>query len=101
MDNKEHNNEHEHQHITPYSTYVIVWLALLALTSITVTIAGISLGAYTLAVALFIAAVKSYLVINIFMHIKYEEKIFKVFLVLSGLTLVVIFALTFFDFTYR
>ncbi len=100
MDNQEHKNEHEH-HITPYSTYVYVWLGLIALTSITVTIAGISLGDYTLAVALLIAAVKSYLVINIFMHIKYEELIFKVFLILSGLTLLVIFALTFFDFTYR
>lgn len=100
MDNQEHKNEHE-QHITPYSTYVIVWLALMALTSITVTVAGISLGAYTLAVAMFIAAIKSFLVINIFMHIKHEEAIFKVFLFLSGMTLLVIFALTFFDFTYR
>jgi cytochrome c oxidase subunit 4 len=101
MDNQEHNNEEHQQHITPYSTYVIVWLGLIAFTSITVTIAGISLGDYTLGVALLIAAVKSYLVINIFMHIKYEELIFKVFLVVSGLTLLVIFALTFFDFTYR
>ncbi len=84
-----------------YSTYIIVWLALLAFTSITVTIAGVSLGRYTLLVALLIAAIKSALVINIFMHIKFDEKIFKVFLALSGLTLLVIFILTFFDFIYR
>lgn len=99
MDNKDHN--HEEQHITPYSTYVIVWLALIALTSITVTVAGISLGDYTLAVAMLIAAVKSGLVISIFMHIKFDQPIFKVFLLLSGLTLLVIFILTFFDFIYR
>lgn len=93
-------NGHEHTG-TNYITLIIVWIGLLALTSITVSIAGFNLGAYTLLVAMFIAAVKSFLVINIFMHIKYEEKIFKVFLLISGFTLVVIFLLTFSDFLYR
>lgn len=95
--------EHENhkQHITPYTTYLIVWVALLAFTSITVSVAGISLGNFTLFVALLIAAIKSALVINIFMHIKFEEKIFKVFLLLSGMTLLVIFILTFTDFSFR
>ncbi|KAF0151303.1 MAG: cytochrome c oxidase subunit IV [Ignavibacteria bacterium] len=84
-----------------YSTYIFVWLALLAFTSITVTVAGIDLGNYTMLVALGIAAIKSVLVINIFMHIKYEEKIFKVFLLLSLFTLLSIFILTLFDIIYR
>jgi len=94
----EHGNN---KHITPYSTYLIVWVALLAFTSITVSVAGINLGNLTLFVALVIAAIKSALVINIFMHIKFEEKIFKVFLLLSGMTLLVIFLLTFTDFSFR
>jgi cytochrome c oxidase subunit 4 len=93
--------KHEHKHHIGYSTYVLVWLALLAFTSITVTVAGISLGDYTLFVALFIAAIKSALVINIFMHIKFDEPIFKVFIAVSGFTLLVIFILTFFDVIYR
>jgi len=91
------NNKH---HIG-YGTYILVWLALLAFTSITVTIAGVDLGRYTLFIALTIAAIKSALVINIFMHIKFDEPIFKVFIGISGATLLVIFALTFFDFIYR
>ncbi|MFA8341745.1 MAG: cytochrome C oxidase subunit IV family protein [Rhodothermaceae bacterium] len=91
---------HEHTGAN-YITLIIVWIGLLALTSITVSIAGINLGAYTLFVAMLIAAIKSFLVINIFMHIKYEEKIFKFFLLISGFTLVVIFLLTFADFFYR
>lgn len=94
-------SNHDKQHITPYSMYVIVWLGLLALTTITVTVAGISLGKFTIFIALAIAAIKSALVINIFMHIKFEEAIFKVFLLVSGMTLLVIFVLTFVDFTYR
>ncbi len=84
-------------HITGYGVYFLVWIALIALTSITVTIAGIDLGTISLAIALLIAAIKSSLVINIFMHIKFEEAIFKVFIFVSLITLVVIFILTFFD----
>ncbi len=94
----EHTSKQKHP---GYLTYVFVWLALLAFTSITVTVAGVSLGKYTLFIALAIAAIKSALVINIFMHIKFEEKIFKVFLALSGMTLLIIFVLTFFDFLFR
>ena len=86
---------------TSYITLIIVWIGLLALTSITVSVAGLNLGAYTMFVALLIASIKSYLVVSIFMHIKYEEKIFKLFLLISGFTLVVIFALTFSDIIYR
>ncbi|MBI5806785.1 MAG: cytochrome C oxidase subunit IV family protein [Ignavibacteriales bacterium] len=92
--------EHTKKH-PGYLTYVLVWMALLVFTSITVTIAGIDLGKYTLLIAMFIAAIKSSLVINVFMHIRFEEKIFKVFLLLSGMTLLIIFVLTFSDFLFR
>lgn len=94
------NVKHSQKHPT-YVTYVLVWLGLLALTSITVTVAGVNFGNYTLLIAMLIAAVKSALVINIFMHIKFDEPIFKVFLLLSGVTLFIIFLLTFFDIIYR
>jgi len=90
----------ENHHIG-YLTYILVWLTLIAFTALTVTVAGISLGKYTLFIALLIAAIKSALVINIFMHIKLDEPIFKVFLGLSGFTLIVIFVLTFVDYIYR
>ena len=93
--------ESNDKHQFGYLTYIFVWLSLIAFTALTVTVAGVSLGKYTLLVALLIAAVKSALVINIFMHIKFDEPIFKVFLALSGFTLIVIFILTFVDFLYR
>lgn len=93
----EHGNTENKTHSHGYGIYVLVWLGLIALTSITVTVAGIDFGSIALAIALLIAAIKSSLVINFFMHIKYEEPIFKVFILLSGMTLLVIFILTFFD----
>mgnify|MGYP000900412354 FL=1 len=94
----EHNNTEKHG--SSYTTLILVWIGLLALTSITVTVAGISLGQYTLFVALLIAAIKSGFVINIFMHIKFEDPIFKVFIAVSGVTLIVIFFLTFADYLF-
>ena len=94
-------NKENHQHVIGYGTYLIVWLSLIVLTSITVTVAGFNLGTWTLFVALGIAAVKSTLVINVFMHIKYEDTIFKIFLLLSLATLTIIFVLTYFDVYFR
>jgi cytochrome c oxidase subunit IV len=94
----EANNKEQH---IGYGTYILVWLSLLVFTSITVTVAGVNLGRYTLFIALLIAAIKSGLVINIFMHIKFDEPIFKVFIALSGFTLFIVFLLTFFDILYR
>lgn len=94
MQHEESKNE---RHVTGYGTYILVWLGLIGLTSLTVTVAGIDFGMAALGVALLIAAIKSTLVINIFMHIKFDEPIFRVFLVVSIFTLLVIFILTAFD----
>ncbi len=92
--------KHEPELIS-YGTYILVWLALLALTALTAVVAGINLMAFTVIVALLIALTKASLVVNIFMHIKFEDFIFKVFLGIAGFTLVVIFALTFADVYFR
>ncbi len=91
----------KHDHSIGYGAYVLVWLSLLSLTVITVAVAGIDLGGYILPVALFVAAVKSFLVINVFMHIKFDELIFKVFIGVTLLILVAVFALTAFDLATR
>jgi cytochrome c oxidase subunit 4 len=86
-----------HAHDPRYGINVIIWITLLSLTVITVAVAGIDLGNYTLFVAMLIAAIKSTFVINYFMHIKFEDLIFKIFLILVILVLAVIFVLTAFD----
>lgn len=91
----------KHEAPVSYGTYVLVWLALMALTAITAVVAGINLAAFTLVIALLIAVVKSSLVVNVFMGVKYGDRIFKVFLVIAGSTLFVIFFLTFTDVYFR
>lgn len=90
-----------HEHIVNYGTYILVWLALLALTALTVTIAGLNLGNLTVVVALVIAMIKSILVVNVFMHIKFDQIMFKIFVLVGILTLLAIFILTFSDYLFR
>lgn len=95
------NEKETHPHIVGYGTYVVVWLSLLALTAITVAVAGIHFGGATLIIALVIAVIKSALVLNIFMHIKFDDVVFKVFVAVAILTLSSAFILTFFDYLFR
>ena len=91
----------EHSHIVPYRTFIIVWLVLLALTGITVAAAQVHFGALNIWIALGIATLKAGLVIAFFMHMKYEQPLFKLAL-LSALAILAIFiGLTFLDVLYR
>ncbi len=98
-----HDHAAESKHAEPigYGTYILVWLALIALTALTAVVSGVNLAAFTVVVALVIALTKASLVVNIFMHIKFEDFIFKIFLSIAGFTLIVIFTLTFADVYFR
>ncbi|NTW67428.1 MAG: cytochrome-c oxidase [Nitrospirae bacterium] len=88
-------------HIVPHKTFLLVWLALLALTAITVTVAELHLGRFSMLTALAIASLKAGLVLWFFMHLKYESRLFKWLLLAPIVTLAVIIGLTFFDIWYR
>lgn len=68
---------HEHH---GYGIFVMIWVALVALTALTVGVAGVDMGYYTIYVAMFIAIIKAMLVINYFMHIKFDHILVKVLL---------------------
>ena len=91
----------EHAHIVPYRTFIIVWVALLVLTGITVAVAQYNLGALNVWVALGIATLKAGLVIAFFMHMKYETPFFKLALLAALAILAIFIGLTFVDVLYR
>lgn len=83
-----------------YGIYIIVWIALLALTGLTVAVAGIDIGGLTIATALIIASVKAYLVLTVFMHLKNEGKAFTVFVLVAAFFLAITFILLFSDYSF-
>ncbi|HIJ88296.1 MAG TPA: cytochrome-c oxidase [Desulfuromonadales bacterium] len=91
----------EHHHIVSYGKLTGIWLALLALTALTVAITRVDLGGYKVLGALTIACVKSGLVIAVFMHMKYEGRLLRWLLFLALVTLAIFIGLTFFDVLYR
>jgi cytochrome c oxidase subunit 4 len=88
-------------HDPKYGINIMIWLILVSLTILTIAVSGINLAPLTLFVALVIAAIKSSFVINYFMHIKFEDTLFKIFLILVILVLCVVFILTGFDIFLR
>lgn len=97
----ENNEIHKHEHSVGYGYYVLIWLTLISLTCVTVAVAGLNFGSYILLIAMIVAGIKSMLVINVFMHIKFEDPVFKLFFALIIATLIVLFVLTSFDVLFR
>jgi cytochrome c oxidase subunit 4 len=101
MANQNDDGRIAHAHNPTYGMHIMVWATLIGLTIITVAVAGIDLGVFTLPVALLIAGIKSALVVNIFMHIKFDDILFKIFFLLVVATLLVVLILTGFDVFFR
>lgn len=95
---------HEHAeeaHQMPYKMYVGVWLALIALTGITVLASVIDMKQMAIFVALLVACAKSTLVVLYFMHIAFEKRVFWWFLIATIATYVTFVLLTFADYAFR
>ena len=96
-----HSHQHEEIHGVGYGILVLVWLGLVVLTGLTVVVSGVHIPSIAVLVALLIAATKSSLVINYFMHLKYESRIFKIILLMGIVTITIFIGLTFFDVLFR
>jgi cytochrome c oxidase subunit 4 len=93
MDNK--------SHISSYTSHAIVLVALLVLTTLSVTVTSFHLGAFSVAIALIIASVKVATVIINFMHMKFENLFLKLMIAGVFLIFALIIVITFIDYYFR
>lgn len=70
---------HGSDHVVAVGTYVVVFIALMVLTVITVAASRVDLGALNTPVALGIAVTKAVLVVLFFMHVKYGPRLIALF----------------------
>ncbi|OQA41958.1 MAG: hypothetical protein BWY52_02387 [Chloroflexi bacterium ADurb.Bin325] len=82
-------------------TYLLVFVALLALVGATVGVALIDLGPFGPIVALLIAGVKAGLIMVFFMHIRKTTKVAWIFVALGLLWLFIMLSLTMADYLTR
>jgi cytochrome c oxidase subunit IV len=69
---------HAAGHVMPLRVLVTVWGSLLALTALTVAVAGVDLGSLNLALAMLIATAKATLVVLFFMHMRYDRPLYAI-----------------------
>jgi cytochrome c oxidase subunit 4 len=82
--------------------YFYVWIALLVLTAITVTTAGLNVGRVGIIVVLVIAATKSTMVLLWFMHLRSEKRLLlKILVPIAIATLAIFIGLTYTDILTR
>jgi len=88
-------------HIVSYRTYGLILLLLITLTTISVAITQIELTRWATPVALLIAAAKTSFVLAVFMHLKFDQKIFRIMAILIFLLVFVVIIITFLDYAFR
>lgn len=91
----------QHHPLVPYGVYVRVWAILMALTAVTVSVSYVDMKHVTVLTATLIAAAKSTLVVLYFMHIRFEERIYAVMIMVVLVTYAIFIGLTFVDYLYR
>ncbi len=95
------NNNLTEEHLIPYKTFIFVWLGLIMLTFITVGASTYFPGAIGIATAVIVTPLKAFLVLEIFMHLRYESKVFRYMFIAAILIMAVFMGLTLVDYIYR
>jgi cytochrome c oxidase subunit IV len=88
-------------HISPKSTYLTIFGALMVCTILTVITAFINLGNLNFPAALMIAVFKATLVVLFFMHVKYGSKLTKLIVGVAFFFLGIMLTLTMSDYLSR
>lgn len=88
-------------HISSYLSLAIILVILLILTTLSVTITGIHLGAFTVVGALLIASIKAGTVITYYMHMKFESLFLKLMITGVFILFALVIGITFIDYLLR
>lgn len=89
------------KHIVDDKKNILVWVDLLILTFVTVEIAQFDFKTLTILIALGVATFKTILVGYFFMHLKFENRFFKIMVFLCLFVLIAVLAILFIDYSYR
>ena len=89
------------EHVVSWKVYLAVFLALCALTAVTVLVTGYDFGPFNLIVALGVAIAKASLVVLYFMHARYSPRLTGVVIASAIAFFVILVFLTLTDYVSR
>ncbi|MDA0873831.1 MAG: cytochrome C oxidase subunit IV family protein, partial [Bacteroidetes bacterium] len=95
------HDEHHGHHIVSVKTLVLVFLALVFLTVLTVVLAQFHFGALEVPIAMTIALIKASLVVMIFMALKWDNRVNATVLAVGALFVLVFISFTLLDTEFR
>ena len=81
-------------HVLPVQTYLRIFAILIALTAVTVIVSFIDLGVVNPMVALGIATAKATLVVTYFMHLKFGNRVSRVFFLVGVAGVILLFSIS-------
>jgi cytochrome c oxidase subunit IV len=88
-------------HIAGYGMYVKTLIVLLILTALNITLATLSHGSWTAGIILLIASVQAGITLTWFMHLRWDNRLFRI-MVMGVFTLyVIVIIITFLDYNFR
>jgi cytochrome c oxidase subunit IV len=93
--------ENEKKHIVEYRTYFLVLIALLVFTFSSIGVTSLDLGALSVTAALVFSSIKSLLVFAIFMHLKFDNKIYAIMVGIVLFIFTALVVITFLDYIFR
>ena len=91
----------EETHITEYPLYGKVLIGLLVLTTFTILFPWLNLTGFTALIALILASTKAGIVMTYFMHLKMENILLKILVIMVLLIYLSVILLTFSDYIFR
>ncbi len=92
------NEEH---HIIPYKTHLLILIALISFTLLSVSVTQIELSRWSTVAALLIAGTKSTFVLLIFMHLKFDMRVFRRMVTFIIALVAVVIFITMLDYIFR
>ncbi len=94
-------DDQQHHHMIPLKIYIQVLVLLLVLTAITVAAAQVNFGPWNTVIAMAIASIKAGFVLAFFMHLKYDDKLYRVCFGTAIFFLIVLYAFSKLDIVTR
>ena len=88
-------------HVVSPQIYVVIFLALLVFTALTVGASYVEMGIFNPIAAILIACIKAVIVVLFFMHVKYSSKLTKLTVIAGIFTFVTLISMTLADYISR
>jgi len=88
-------------HIVPYRTYAIILVILLVFTGLSILVTSFELGPLAVSAALLLASLKTTLVFLYFMHLKFDQRLYGIIVLVVLLVFLAVVVVTFLDYSFR